>query len=253
LITLSGSGGFQSAQSKIYADGYHGVHHIVDFVCRVDPVCQKGTCTAKNYTNWSDTSIEVRICDTFKDEDDPNTGQRNFVQDDGSEDCADEPTISQPPDIFAVYVRTIYFGDNDANGELSCGDTIFQVVRSAPEIFEVEPICECDLAPDATPTVIPRGGPLGFQATVTNNTDLTGRVYLATKLRPPPPYGMYPPSGFLDGPFRVRLSDYDSKSGHISHVIPSNWPLGTYIYRGYVGQLSGVVYDTCEFEFEVTP
>jgi len=134
LITLSGNGGFQSAQSKIYADGYHGVHHVVDFAS------QDGTYTAKNYENWNDTSLEVRLCDAFKDEIDPNTGQRNFVQDDGSGDCADEPTISLVPDTYLAYVRTIYFGDNDSSGELSCGDAIFQVAASNPSgPFQVVP------------------------------------------------------------------------------------------------------------------
>ncbi len=67
----------------------------------------------------------------------------------------------------------------------------FEEQSTSTEVFEtglkvidlVAPFCECNMVPDDT--VIPRGGPLGFQASVTNNTDLTGCVYFATKVRIP--------------------------------------------------------------------
>jgi PKD repeat protein len=110
------------------------------------------------------------------------------------------------------------------------------------------PICECVLVPDAT--VIPRGGTLGFQASITNNTDVSGPVYFATKVKLPSG-DMYPPSGFLAGPYQLFMDPQGLKSGHLSHNT-SGWPVGpNYIYRGLVGQLTGEVYDTCEFAFEV--
>jgi parallel beta-helix repeat protein len=111
------------------------------------------------------------------------------------------------------------------------------------------PICECDIVPDTTDP-IPRGGTLGFQASVTNNTDVSGPVYFATKVRLPSGY-MYPSSGFFDGPYQLWMTPHGSKSGHLSHNT-TGWPVGpNYIYRGLVGQLTGEVYDTCEFAFEV--
>jgi len=146
-ITLSGSGGFGNVQSKMYADGYHGVHHIVDFVCGAE------TYTAKNYQNWSDTSLDVRIWNTFKDGVDtcgePVDG-RNFVQDDATpvpsgpcagHVCPDEPTVYKCDCMalgtYSVYVKAIYFGDDDVSGDLTCGDIIFQVEKSDPVYFEL--------------------------------------------------------------------------------------------------------------------
>ncbi len=109
-------------------------------------------------------------------------------------------------------------------------------------------LCECNLVPDTTPTIIPRGGTIGFQATVTNNTDNAGKVYFATKVTLP----SLQKTRYIDGPVKVRLDPYQSKSGHISHTIPASVQLGTYIYHGYVG-LPGVgIFDECQFEFTVS-
>jgi hypothetical protein len=164
-IKLSGSGGFGTQRSQMF-DSYYGVTHIVDFVA------SNGKFTATNYRNWSDTSIEVKVYDWFKDEVDtcsinPLTGQprmqRNFVKDTGDEgdtdttvECDNDKLTSPEPGfdecaaeqliprcdcfalgIFNVYVKAIYFGDDDGNGKLSCGDTIFQVETSDPVQFEL--------------------------------------------------------------------------------------------------------------------
>jgi hypothetical protein len=108
--------------------------------------------------------------------------------------------------------------------------------------------CQCNLVPDAT--IIPRGGTLGFDITVTNNTDevqLFGFATYATK----PGGGKYPPFGYLIGPVRVSLNPYGSKSAHRSHSIPGNVPLGTYTYYGVVGTPGAGLYDRCQFDFEV--
>ena len=38
---------------------------------------------------------------------------------------------------YSVYFKAIYFGDEDASGGLSCGDTIYQVVASDPIHYEL--------------------------------------------------------------------------------------------------------------------
>jgi hypothetical protein len=159
-ITISGSGGFGNVQSKIYSDSYHGVHHIVDFVA------SSGEYTATAYQNWSDTGLDVRLWNLFRDQVDgcsidPLTEQprmeRNFVRDIGDEntdsnitcdniapahdECAAEPTILRcnclSIGVYSVYVKSIYFGDDDASSGLSCGDTIFEVEMSDPVQFEL--------------------------------------------------------------------------------------------------------------------
>jgi hypothetical protein len=112
------------------------------------------------------------------------------------------------------------------------------------------PVCSCTLTPDNPPTPsVPRGGTLGFQATVTNNTDEVQVLKFATRITKPNG-GKYPTSGYLKGPVTVRLDSHDSIAKHLSQYIPDTAPLGTYTYLGYVGR-SGVIYHKCQFAFEV--
>jgi hypothetical protein len=157
-ITLNGNG-FDVKQSKMF-DSYYGVTHVVDFVA------SSGVYTATIYRNWTDESFQVKLYKLFKDKVDtcsidPLTQQpwnyRNFVQDVGDEggtagvkcdnaapiydECAAEPTIPRCDSLsigtFSVYIKAIYFGDEDASGDLSCGDTIFQVETGDPKYFEL--------------------------------------------------------------------------------------------------------------------
>lgn len=157
-ITLNGSG-FDNHQSKMF-DAYHGVTHVIDFVA------SSGEYTATLYQNWSETSVQVRLYNMFRDQVDtcsidPLTQQprneRNFVRDVGNEgapagvtcdnaapiydECVAEPTIPRCDSLslgtYAVYINAIYFGDDDASGDLSCGDTIFRVEMSHPKYFEL--------------------------------------------------------------------------------------------------------------------
>lgn len=105
---------------------------------------------------------------------------------------------------------------------------------------------QCNLVPDVI--VVPRGGTLGFQATVMNTTDNLGTVLFATKVTKPD--GNL--SDFLFGPRSVYLGPYESKSGHISHTIPTGTRLGTYTYHSYVGNYGVGLYDECQFDFYVT-
>lgn len=132
-VSISGSGSFSNLQTEIFEDQYHGVHYLVDFVS------SQGTYTACNYRNWGSSSFEVQVNDFFQDDPD---SDRNFIKDDGTGDCPDEPTIPRCDGIklgqWAVYVKAIFFGDDNANGQLSCGDTIFQVIASDPLYFELK-------------------------------------------------------------------------------------------------------------------
>lgn len=102
--------------------------------------------------------------------------------------------------------------------------------------------------PDAT--TIPRGGILSYTGTITNNTDKSTTVLFATTVTLPNG-NRYPSSSYLDGPLTVSLGPYESKSGHRSHMIPLNAPLGTYTYHGYIGNYGIGIYNECQFNFEV--
>ena len=120
--------------------------------------------------------------------------------------------------------------------------------RITKEVRQVD-ICECVMVPDAT--VVPRGSALGFGVTLTNNTDQSQTVYFATKVKLPNG-SMYPPSGYLFGPYPVTLSPYQSGSGHLSQTIPNSAPVGIYTYYGYVGNPADGIMDEDQFDFEVT-
>ncbi len=112
-------------------------------------------------------------------------------------------------------------------------------------IHVTESLCECNLVPD-TPTVH-RGEPLGFQATVTNNTDNAGKVYFATKVTLP----SLQKTRYIDGPVKVPLGPSQAKSGHISHTVPLSAETGTYTYHGYVGTYGLGLIHECQFVFTV--
>ncbi|MEW5801657.1 MAG: hypothetical protein AB1847_06080 [bacterium] len=132
-ITVSfedyGIGSFGDTRTEMFDDNYHGVCRLVDFSS------SQGMYTALDYRNWSNESFEVRVYDFYKDRADDETGGRNYVQD------LDEPVNLKCSDMalgkWAVYVKYIFFGDEDADGVLSEGDTIFQVMTSDPLYFEL--------------------------------------------------------------------------------------------------------------------
>jgi hypothetical protein len=155
VVTITGNG-FDTMQSRMFSDGYHGVHHVVDFVN------SSGEYTATVFPFWTATAIGVQVWDWFEDQDDtcgwpnPPFGElRNFVQDDGSvvpsgvcagHVCPDEPTIPRCDclalGLSSIYIKAVFFGDEDSSGDLSCGDTIFQIEKSDPIYWELtnEPV-----------------------------------------------------------------------------------------------------------------
>jgi hypothetical protein len=104
------------------------------------------------------------------------------------------------------------------------------------------------LTPDTL--VVPRGGTLGFQVAIANNTNKAGVIYFATNVTLPNG-NIYPPSGYLFGPKEITLNPHQSKFGHLSHTIPMGAPLGTYLYHGYIGRPGMGVIDEDQFDFEV--
>jgi len=153
VVTISGSGGFDNQRNfpPSSMDGYHGITHVVDLVA------SNGTYTALSLGNtppfWTDTAIQVQLYNFFFDEVDDcglPVDKRNFVQDDGTPvpagPCAGH--VCQPEaliercDCFAlgtfhIYVKAIYYGDDDGSNSLTCGDNIFQVEKSDPVLFEL--------------------------------------------------------------------------------------------------------------------
>jgi hypothetical protein len=195
-ISLSGPGGFGNWRRKVFGDGYHGVHHVIDFVSPT------GTYTAKGYRNWTDTNLEVRIQNMFIDENDQCTGQRNFIQDDASlvsctvdgipdspppcdNDCAayvcpEEPDVyayeSMDIGTYSVYLKAIYFGDEDRSGGLSCGDTIFHVATSDELSFTLEPYID-----EVAPQEIVRGDLLTIIGKNFGMDQMSGAVHIGSR------------------------------------------------------------------------
>jgi hypothetical protein len=157
----------------------------------------------------------------------------------------------------AQFIRGSYLTPAEVRSKLaSTGDLITDQkvsitkprinLGSATEALSLVPLCQCELVPDAT--VVPRGGILGFQASITNNTDGMGMVLFGTKVTKPDASQ----TGFIWGPFEVWLNGREIKSGHKAHTVPLGFELGIYTYHGYVGRY-GNIYDECQFDFEVVP
>jgi hypothetical protein len=209
--TLTLSGeGFGDNRVYVQPDGY-GWESTVTFN-RPDETIST---SSGNIISWSDTEIQLTL-----------------------------PDIQA--DFYGVTIETRYFHDTDGNGGYTSEvDELYQTVASDP--LPLYPV-ECELVPDET--IIPRGGTLGFQITVTNYLNKYGFVRFATDVVKPNGLKL-PPSGYLIGPLQVNLGPHGTKSGHKSHVVPEDAPLGTYTYRGYVGR-SDVIYHKCQFKFKVT-
>ncbi len=110
------------------------------------------------------------------------------------------------------------------------------------------PVCQCDFLPDdPAPIEIPRGDPLGFRASVTNNTARGGQVSFATRVTNPDATM----TGWIIRPRKVDLGPRQTKSKHVSHTIPPTATLGNYVYHGYVGTHGLGIIDECQFEFKV--
>jgi hypothetical protein len=196
-IKLKGSGGFGDEPDEMFGDGYHGVHRAVDFVS------QTATYTVPMAESWSDERLEVTTSHVFVDKKDGCTNVRNFIQNDGSEvpclvdgaagtppcdnecaasTCSDEPVLDgcgvMGLGTYSVYVRFVYFGDEDRSGDLSCGDIIFHVASSSPVYFELN---NGPYVSEASPADIFEGEILTLEGKNFGDDLLTASVHIGLK------------------------------------------------------------------------
>jgi hypothetical protein len=249
--TMYGSEGtFSDAREKWYEDpsggicpNFFGSIYVVTLTSTSDSFC------ATIYDEWNASgnkdSFKVQLADLWKDND------GDYFKDDNEPLCGPGRDCDISPGLYSVQVNLIIYTDSNGDDKFSGDeDTIHQVVKSKSDItYNISTaVCECNLVPDATS--IPRGGTLGFQGTITNDTNKSGTVLFATDVTKPDE-NRYPPSGYLIEPLEVYLSPYQSKSGYRSHTIPLGAPLGIYTYHGYVGRYGVGKLCECQFEFEV--
>ena len=155
--------------------------------------------------------------------------------------CNPTTIYSGPINISSSTPLKFYSTDNADNSEF---------VKTETYTIGI-PIVACgSLIPDTIS--VHRGGTLGIQTSVTNNTDHSQSFLFATFVITPGG-NRYPASGWLFGPLSVTLGSNASRSGHKSHQIPITAPLGTYTYHGYVGNYGAGLYHECQFDFTVTP
>jgi hypothetical protein len=141
----------------------------------VDFVATDGTYTALGFKSWKDWQIRVWFQHFYEDQERLGEGleYRNFIQE------GDEPTIAfcgqMGVGIYYVYLRWIYFTDDDGSGDTSTpyngdnpcgaftlGDSIYQVVSSdpleyylttEPVLYRTNPTDVVDGGPGARPTM----------------------------------------------------------------------------------------------------
>jgi hypothetical protein len=134
--------------------------------------------------------------------------------------------------------------DLDQNGFCDAADgIIFNEAWELPQCYYG--ICDCRLVPDAA--VVPIGGTLGFDVSITNMTEKRGYVTFGTKVTKP--NGVE--TDYVWGPFQVGLDSYGTKSGHKTHKIGASFQEGDYKYTGYVDLPGTGNIAICEFPVHV--
>jgi hypothetical protein len=131
------------------------------------------------------------------------------------------------------------------------------VTVTAQNYLPYEGTCEISgEAPDVTVTLVPdttivhRGGVLGYEVTVTNNSgsDVILDYWTDIILWNGNPYGGNP----VFGPFTATVGAYQTRHGHLTHPVPPGAPLRTYTCIGRIGGYPGTVWSEDSFEFTIT-
>jgi hypothetical protein len=152
-----------------------------------------------------------------------------------------------------VQIRIRYFNDKYPRINNNGYVVWYALDNTTPEIFlgvPTVPSYQCSIVPDST--IVSKGSSLGFEVTVTNNTDEVQTFLFATNVSLPTTGRKYPPPpAYLRGPFRVSLDPYESISRHLSQYVGGTAPPRTYRYHGYVGTGAVGIYQECQFEFEI--
>lgn len=73
-----------------------------------------------------------------------------------------------------------------------------------------------------------------YDLTLTNNTGSSQTQHVWTNITAPGNQ-MYPPSGYLNGPYNLTVGPFDTKSGSLSFDLPWQAPFGTYYFNAFVG------------------
>ncbi|KPL11613.1 hypothetical protein AMJ71_00085 [candidate division TA06 bacterium SM1_40] len=141
----------------------------------------------------------------------------------------------------SVAVRVRFRMDSDS-GVIDEGWYVDDVVITWPTIA-------LDLVPDAT--TVPRGGTLGFTATLANNLDQSQTFYGISEVSLPG--GVYFAGNPLVGPERVTVGPQGTVERHMTHQIPGAAPLGDYVYEVTIGRPPDKVIDRQRFVFTVVP
>jgi hypothetical protein len=191
----------------------------------------------------------------------------------GSYNCTCDQTIGTGPQNFTVNVK---YGLWNAGGALVClykGDFVYREVyergttdSSGNVVFAINPKTpgtmrvtvtgqnmklfpgSCTVTgppPDLDITLAlnkedyGRGEKIHYTIGLTNNTgsSLATMVWTNVSL---PMGGVYPQSGFLDGPWPVSLNPQQTKTAVPSLKLPLSAPLGNFVFNAYTGPNPGV-------------
>lgn len=135
--------------------------------------------------------------------------------------------------------------DNASNPDNYYGWGIPDAVEAL--LYAQAPSVDVEVVPDAT--VVPRGGTLGYTATLRNTTPAQIMFYART-LVTLPNGNPYPGNPVL-GPLPVTLGPHQILEHHVGHAIPPSAPLGVYEYAMQIGTPPNNLIDEDAFAFEV--
>jgi len=127
LLSNLSSGQFGATRNTIYA----GSPHDTGLYRTIQITASQGSYVAQNVTSWSNTQVSFKLhkADWFTD------GDGDFLRDTG------EPVVGACDGLtvgnYAVFIKYIFYSDEDDSGTYNSGDFIYQVETSNPVYFDL--------------------------------------------------------------------------------------------------------------------
>ncbi|PJA29925.1 MAG: hypothetical protein CO189_01025 [candidate division Zixibacteria bacterium CG_4_9_14_3_um_filter_46_8] len=128
-------------------------------------------------------------------------------------------------------------------------------IRTLPEVVmpitmrvqSTVPQLDLSMNPDQAPVQVPPGGNFDYTLGITNNTG-GGGIYDGWLMLTLPDNSTFGPLQVI---YNIPIAANESQYYDVNQLVPGYAPLGTYIYRSYVGDYPAVTIDDASFPFTV--
>jgi hypothetical protein len=229
VVLSNGTGQFGGLRDTISGAG------ATDGIFRtVTIVASQGTYVAQNLTSWNNTQVTFKLhkADWFED------ANADFLRDTG------EPVVGACDGLnvgtYAVFLKYIFYSDDDSSGDYTNGDFIYQVETSNPVYYELtnEPWLT-----GVNPKQFIKGDRVKVIGLNFGTQQTTGQVFIGSKAQYNASGGCYFDSCFDGSPTGGKLQDnvkfWSSTKIKIKAKVLSGWSGKTkYIWVTKNGSIS---------------